>query len=156
LNVVAAVGGGVWTANNAGPSISLIKSPTTGTNFGATASGNTYLLSPTGVAIDGAGSVWVTNRVASITSGSVGGSVSEFNSAGTALSPASTNTATTNPGFVHAGLNLGTGIAVDLSGNVWIADQTVGNTVNEIVGAATPVVTPLALQLTATTYPGKP
>jgi len=40
------------------------------------------------------------------------------------------------------------GIAVDLSGNVWVANST-GNTVSEFVGLATPVVTPLQAALNA-------
>jgi hypothetical protein len=40
------------------------------------------------------------------------------------------------------------GIAVDLSGNVWVANST-NNTVSELIGLATPVVTPLQAALNA-------
>jgi hypothetical protein len=151
LNMAAAAGGVIWAADNgtSSPSVTKLTSPTAGTNYGLTTGGNAYLATPANVAVDGSGDVWVSNKVSSITSGSVGGSVSEFNSSGTALSPASTNTATTNPGFVHAGLSTAVGIAVDPSGNVWVADSSAVGTVFEIVGAATPIVTPLALQLTS-------
>jgi hypothetical protein len=151
LNMAAAAGGVIWVANSTAttPSITKLTSPTAGTNYGATTGGTSYVATPANVVVDGSGDVWVSNKVGAITSGSVGGSVSEFNSAGIALSPASTNATTTNPGFVHGGLNLAVGIAIDLSGNVWVADNSSAGTVVEIVGAATPIVTPLALQLTS-------
>ena len=45
-------------------------------------------------------------------------------------------------GFQH-GLGQPDSIAIDGSGNVWIVDNEDGN-VTELVGAATPVVTPIA------------
>jgi streptogramin lyase len=83
------------------------------------------LSSPTGVAIDGNGNVWLAN------SGS--NSVTELTNSGTAVSNSS--------GFKGAGLVTAPRvIAVDGSGDVWVA----GVGVTEIIGAATPVVTPLA------------
>jgi hypothetical protein len=60
-------------------------------------------------------------------------------------------------GFAHVGLASGEGIAVDPSGNVWIANFVAGTGgVEEIVGAATPTVTPIALALHNGTINGKP
>ncbi len=154
--IVAAQGGGVWIVNSASGSntIAKITSTSTGTAFGDA----TSLSSPRYLAMDGSGNLWVSDKVGAITGGSNGGAISEFSSAGTALSPTvpSANAATTNPGYIHPGLNQATSLAVDPSGNVWVVDNTAGTTVEEIVGAATPVVTPLAAQLKSTGYPGKP
>jgi hypothetical protein len=153
IGLAAAQNGGVWAANLAGNSISLITSATAGTAYGSAAT----LSAPHFIALDGSGNVWVSNKNGGLSGGSAGGSVSEFSSNGTAISPASSNTTLVNPGYVHNGLNQGYGIAVDPSGNVWVADDYTNFTVEEIVGAATPVVTPIALQLkNGTTYPGKP
>ncbi|HEY4378795.1 MAG TPA: hypothetical protein VGN01_00525 [Acidobacteriaceae bacterium] len=84
------------------------------------------------IAIDGANNVWVAD------SGSL---VSELSSTGAAVSP------TTG----YGGQNWGSpgGIAIDGSGNVWFPISlapggSMGTTVVEMVGAGTPVVTPLA------------
>ena len=66
------------------------------------------------------------------------GTISALSNTGTALSPATGYMATTGiPG----------GIAIDVSGNVWMTDST-NNTVTEVLGAAAPVA-PLAASLTA-------
>jgi hypothetical protein len=93
---------------------------------------------PEGIAIDGAGNVWVVNRASNLTSPPYpDSSISEFNSAGTAISPST--------GY-QAGLNISLRIAVDGSGNVWVPNATL-NTVTEFVGAGSPVVTPIVANL---------
>jgi len=93
-----------------------------------------------GVAIDGSGNIWVGN-------GQVSGGIGaiEFNSAGTLLSPAG--------GFSGGAQNYPLSIAVDGSGDVWLPGTgpgANGATVVELIGIATPVVTPIS-----PVYPGK-
>jgi len=110
--------------------------------FGSPFSLNAYtgggLNSPQSVAIDGSGNIWMGN------SGS--NAVSEFgvdpNTGGAvAISPSS--------GYTAAGAGLATPslIAVDGSGNIWAANGD--NSLTELVGAATPVVTPMVANLIA-------
>ena len=122
----------------------------TNTDIGSTAS---FTL-PKFVATDGAGNVWVSNTNSTPSGGTPGGSISELSSSGTILSPITPNPSVTNPGYVHTGFTNGSGIAVDPSGNVWAADS--GNSVFELVGAAAPTVTPIALALKNGTVGAKP
>ncbi len=78
---------------------------------------------PGAVAIDGAGHVWVANS----------GSITELDSTGAALSPAS--------GFTESGGNLGFAIAIDGAGDVWVLGSS--DSASEFVGIAAPVATPL-------------
>lgn len=140
--LAAGPGGVIWAPNTTG-SVDLISSPTVGTSYGT----STNLNKPEYVAVDGAGNAWVSNK-------STGG-VTEFSKAGAILSPAST------VGFVHTGISGGQGIAIDPSGNVWIANDangssTDGNSIFEIVGAATPAVTPISLALKNGTVGSRP
>jgi hypothetical protein len=143
---VAAGATSLWAANagtgsNSVTNLSLTGSTVSnGTNDGPSGALN----DPHYIAVDGAGNAWVGNsKIASP------GSVSEFRSDGTLLSPAVASPATV--GFSHAGIATAAGITVDLSGNVWIADDvtsgTNANTVFEIVGAGAPTQTPIALSL---------
>ncbi|MDR3734545.1 MAG: glycosyl hydrolase [Acidobacteriaceae bacterium] len=87
------------------------------------------------LSIDGAGNVWVANNALS-TAGTY--SISEFSNTGSALSPNTT-------GFAH-GFASPIAVAVDGSGNVWVANNsTTSNFVSELIGAATPVVTPVSV-----------
>ena len=93
-----------------------------------------------GVAIDGSGDVWVGN-------GQITGGVGavEFDSAGTVISPVG--------GFSGGAQNYPQSIAVDGSGDVWlpgVGANANGTTVVELIGIATPVVTPIS-----PIYPGK-
>jgi streptogramin lyase len=97
------------------------------------------LLDATGIAIDGAGNVWVTND-----NNGTGLGVSEFSNSGTGLSPKE---------FLGGGSNSPASIAIDGSGNVWTAAGDAA-TVSELIGAAVPVVTPIAAGLTAPYTPG--
>jgi streptogramin lyase len=87
---------------------------------------------PEGVATDGAGNVWVTNYR--------GSSISEF----TGSSSSATSTALSpNSGFgTDVSLDEPFSLAIDASGNVWVT-SSLGNTVTEFVGAASPIRTPL-------------
>ncbi|MBB5317256.1 NHL repeat-containing protein [Tunturibacter empetritectus] len=120
--------GNAWIANGTGNSItklsssgSFLSGPTGFTGGG--------LYSPTGIAIDGAGNAWIANFF--------GSSVVELSNSGSILSG--------SKGYTGGGVNPDA-IAIDCSGNVW---TTNGDSVTEIIGAATPVVTPLVANLMA-------
>ena len=78
---------------------------------------------PTAIAVDGTGNIWVAN---------IGATISEFSNNGVAISPPTGYSL--GPHYLNA-------IAVDGSGNVWV---TTDADVVMFVGAATPVVTPIA------------
>ena len=116
------------------------------TNFGSSSS----FSAPRFTAVDGAGNIWVSNR------GTNG--ITELASNGTILSPASSGTATAI-GYVHSGLTSANQLAIDPSGNIWVADNTVNanaNSIFEIVGAAAPAVTPIVLALKNGTVGARP
>jgi hypothetical protein len=143
--MAAGAGGLIWTPDTLGVSLTQMTSTTAGTDFGSSAS----LTAPAYVAVDGGGNVWVP----------VGTSVSEFSSAGAILSPANGVGGSTVVGFSHSagGLGSGHGVAIDPSGNVWIANYiapsgtVLQGGVFELVGAGVPTVTPIALALHNTT-----
>jgi len=128
--------GTVWTANGAASLTALNLSDgsaVTGSPYTAT-----QLNNPQGIAIDGLGNVWVTNAD--------GNTISEFSTAGAAISPDATN------GYGSgAGLSEPWAIAIDGSGNAWVTSAA-GNTVTEFVGIAAPTVTPLATQAANNTF----
>ncbi|HEX4312089.1 MAG TPA: NHL repeat-containing protein [Acidobacteriaceae bacterium] len=128
--------GHVWTANYYSDSVSELALH----NDGSAAVVSSYvgggILHPSGIAVDGAGNVWVTNFR--------GASISELQGAnasqpGTLLSP--------GVGFgTDASLSAPFGVAVDASGNVWVSNQGSiqgASTITQFVGAATPVKTPV-------------
>jgi hypothetical protein len=161
---------GTWIANNAAAANNLSLVPfgtTSGTNFGDA----NHLLLPKFPAVDGLGNVWVGNGVGpNNTTALTGGSISALTATGAYLSPSNGGSTTIAPGFTHLGLNFPAGTAIDPSGNVWVANNAPwtaactnplttpsgtllsgGNTcssVFELVGAAAPVVTPIASQTT--------
>jgi ligand-binding sensor domain-containing protein len=89
---------------------------------------------PLAVAVDGAGQIWVANS---------GGTVSVLSNTGAAVSPATgyCGPVQTPTGYC-ASANTPGGIAIDISGSVWVPSKT-ASTVTRILGAAAPVV-PLA------------
>jgi streptogramin lyase len=135
----------VWIANSTGNTLTEMTSTTAGANFGDANS----LKNPAFLAVDGAGNLWISDN-----NGAAGAAVSEFSSTGAVLSPANGVNGSTTIGFSHQGLFNPNGIAVDPSGNVWVADAVgsaaAGSGVFEIVGAAVPTVTPIATALAGT------
>ena len=132
--IAAGPNGAIWTPDTTGNNVSLMTSSTVGTNYGSA----TSVTSPSYVAVDGAGNAWVSS----------GAAVAEFSKTGTILSPVSGTSPFNVVGFNHAGIQSAHGLAIDPSGDVWIANYvaTTGG-VFEIIGAAVPAVTPIALAL---------
>jgi hypothetical protein len=130
--------GNVWTVNygSGGPSGNLTELSSSGSAISPSSgyTGGGLTADPCCLAIDGAGNVWVPN--------SSGATLSEFSSSGTALSPFT--------GFQSSDLyitvNGAPAIAVDGSGNLWMTNNDLGTLV-EVVGAASPVVTPIVANL---------
>jgi hypothetical protein len=153
-------------------SLSKLTSPNYSTNFtGATVSPTLAftsiegggLASPFYLAMDGASGAWVANSTLSPGSTASGtGGLSGFTNAGAALSPVTglyggtlsttngTTTTTTTRSYSSP-----RGVAVDGSGNVWVAN-TAANYITVTVGVATPTVTPLAAGIKAGTLASTP
>jgi streptogramin lyase len=122
--------GNFWYSNYGSNSISELNNsgnPVSGTGI-LTGGG---LFHPEGIAFDGASSAWIANN---------NGSISQFNSGGTAV--------TGSNGYTSNGISLSgiESIAVDGSGDVWAANFS-GGILAEFIGVATPVVTPLVANL---------
>jgi hypothetical protein len=94
------------------------------------------------IAIDGSGNVWIADYVGTyfLTNSNV--SISEFSNSGVAISP-TTGYMVINPTPLSGAAITTPSIAIDGSGNVWLT-CSVNSNVTEFIGAATPVVTPLA------------
>ena len=92
-----------------------------------------------GIAIDGNGNVWVTNTA--------GLALFELNSTGGAITPTT--------GYKSTASYQPDGVAVDASGNVWYNTSN-QNVLVELVGAASPVVTPLSSGVVNTTLGTNP
>jgi streptogramin lyase len=119
--------GHVWAANSQGSSLSELSS--TGAAIGNY--GGCGLSLPYNLAIDGGGNIWVADGNAH---------VAEFSNSGAPLCATE----------FTSGQNYGPGgVAVDGSGNVWLSSYNGNGNISEIVGAATPVVTPIAASLIA-------
>lgn len=115
--------GNIWIANTTGNSLSVISQ--SGTADTATAGHNGGgVTSPWNVAVDGLGSVYVANG---------NGTISQFTSAGDALSPL-TGYTTPSTAAIYS-------VSVDASGNVW-APASDGK-IYKFVGLAAPVNTPI-------------
>lgn len=104
------------------------------------------ILGPDGVAIDGAGHVWISNEIHN--------SITELGNNGVAISPST--------GYLSAGLFLAADIAVDPSGNVWVPNSAQpvtfanGLSVVEFVGAGVPTVTPIATAVATSKLGARP
>ena len=90
---------------------------------------------PIAIAVDGSGSVWIANLASSI---------SRFSNDGVPISPSTGYNV--GPHFLNA-------IAVDGSGSVWVTTDTA---VEVFIGAATPVVTPIATAVKNNTLGARP
>jgi hypothetical protein len=129
--------GNVWAANGGNDSASKFSgagvalSPSTGYTGGG-------LKDPVSIAIDGAGNAWFANLA----------SVSELSSAGIAISP-SLGYFSTSFGYTGGVFSQPSSIAVDGSGDAWVANYY-NSTVSELIGIATPVITPIYAGLPAT------
>jgi hypothetical protein len=136
--------GDVWTVNcgfkcsGRGNDGSVIKLRSSGKRISPSTgyTGRRSLNLPWSVAIDPSGNGWVTNNWDA--------SVSELRSSGKPISP--------RTGYTGGGLQFSRDIAVDASGDVWVANSGIGimfsdndkmGTVTEFIGAARPVLTPL-------------
>ena len=134
LAVATGSGNTIWAVNGLN---NVTELSDTGTVL-STGSGGVYsgggLNNGQAIAIDGSGDAWIANA------GGVG--VTEFSSAGVALS------GSTGFGSSSGLLSGAKGIAVDGSGDIWAAN-TGNDSVVELIGAATPVVTPIVASLVA-------
>jgi len=118
-----------WVVDQSNNKVSVL-------NAGAPIGGSPFSLgglsTPNGIALDGLGTAWISNA---------NGSISAFTSAGAAVS--------LSTGFKPGG-NYANGIAVDGSGSLWVTDcgsycgGSGNGTVYQVIGAAAPVVTPIA------------
>lgn len=121
--------GSVWVSNYYSDSVSRLSPSGQVLQANLTVGGIDH---PQSIAIDGAGTVWVANYR--------GNSLSELAGSTTAnpgqpLSPATA-------WIPDAALSEPSGLAVDSSGNLWIANFG-SDTLTEVIGRATPVKTPL-------------
>ncbi|HEY1994138.1 MAG TPA: hypothetical protein VGG81_07025 [Edaphobacter sp.] len=142
--------GNTWVTDNSFiPFSKVFRFASDGTNLsGPNGYNGGGLTNPLAIAIDGAGNAWVTSdQIVTIngTSTSVNAMV-ELNTAGTFLSGAT--------GFSLPAGGYPVGAAIDGSGNVWAAMSS--NYVVELVGAATPVVTPLSVGVKNNTLGARP
>jgi hypothetical protein len=102
------------------------------------------LSDPSFLTIDGLGDIWIINNANSAaTSGSTTPTLSEFDNAGFAMTPASSKS-DPESGYQFGNLSNPSGIAIDQSGDVWVTNNT-SNTVFELIGAAAPTKGPLVL-----------
>jgi sugar lactone lactonase YvrE len=107
--------GNVWVSNMNQSSLTELSSSgaATSPSTGYTGGG---IVRPSGVAIDTSGNVWVANA-------QCGGaypqasyiSISEFSGSGAAISPST--------GYTGGGVNFPCAVAIDASGNVWVAND---------------------------------
>jgi hypothetical protein len=149
FGVAVDAAGDVWGRQNAG----LVKL----SNSGSVLSGSGYIGGgfsyPNVIALDGAGNVWAPNQYGSSGADLVGW-ISEMSNLGQAMSGTTGFVGPSfngQPGAVYAPLNL----AIDGSGNVWVTNTNWSSsasnaTVTEFIGAAVPVVTPIAAGLPTT------
>jgi hypothetical protein len=140
--------GNVWVANNGGNNVIVI-SNTGGAVSGSVGYKAASLSSPTAITLDGSGNAWVKGLGVGQDAGNY--TITELANSGAVLSGTNGFFSTT-PG----------GIAIDESGDVWTSYASVsalfGTTwyVEELVGAATPVVTPLAVGVKNNTLGARP
>jgi hypothetical protein len=112
---------------------------------GGLAAGGIDVQGASGIALDGAGTVWVAGQGGGSGSASVPPGVLPLESSG----------ATSAKPYVSSTLAAGSlRVAVDGSGNLWVL--LANNTVTEYVGAAVPVVTPIALAVQQKKLAAKP
>jgi hypothetical protein len=138
VNVLGNTTGGI-----ASPTVTKYTQGANGVATGAELAGGLY--DPQGMAIDGEGNLWVVNQ-----SGSAGGGISEFapSNNGTTLTPLSPSGTGVWGFFSNTTIGTPIGAAIDGSGNVWFKTKG-GSSLYYLVGAAAPVITPLAANVKA-------
>jgi streptogramin lyase len=119
--------GNIWTANNTGTVSEFSGAGVPISPPGGYPLSQSVRQEPYAIAVDGAGNIWVADNLAN--------SIVELSPAGSFLSSA--------VGFTNHYIAFPTDVAIDGSGNVWVADSGYDG-VAEIIGAATPVITPLS------------
>jgi hypothetical protein len=129
-------GAGVVELNNSGTTIS----PQGGYTGGG-------MSTPGGIVIDGANNAWIANYVFDGSGALTNVSVVELSSSGTVLSGTNGFGYTSGSQFPGGYPNP---IAVDGSGDVWLGVNGTNNSVTEFIGAAVPVITPIAAGLPST------
>ena len=133
-------GNNIWVTSRGNNSVVEYPTPYNSANFGTSVPNAPLtgggLNAPSGIAMDGAGTAWVSNLGFP--------SISAFSTSGTTLSPSKGFTGTAGKtGGTTGPLTKPEGIAVDGSGNVWVVDNN--NVTVMYVGLGVPVVTPTAL-----------
>jgi sugar lactone lactonase YvrE len=128
-NVAIDSAGNGWVAAGAQTNLYLYSPTGNPTPYGVINNfGQGGLASPSWIAIDGANNVWLTNNGNAY-------ALSEFAHSGAAI--------TSSMGYQSGNLNTPSWIAIDASGDVWVPNQR-ANSVTELIGVATPTVTPLS------------
>lgn len=140
--------GDVWVTNKSGNNVIVISS-TGGAVSGSTGYTAASLSQPSAITLDGSGNAWVKGLGVNQNAGNY--TITELSNSGAVLSGTNGFFAT-SPG----------GIAIDESGDVWTNYASVnflfGTTwyMEELVGAATPVVTPLSVGVKNNTLGTRP
>ncbi|MBV8360898.1 MAG: hypothetical protein JO189_23625 [Deltaproteobacteria bacterium] len=126
LGIAIDASGSAWVANNSTDSITKFTSSGAAISpAGGFIGGG--LNNPLGIALDKVSNVWIANNGGAINGGPKGhSSVTELDQNGSPLSGPS--------GFAAANLTSAVGVAVDLSGLIWVTDNG-GNSVIELCGS---------------------
>jgi len=127
--------GYAWIATQGNQAVQFPSAGMTGTPFSVGSFDD-------GIAIDGAGDVWVSDQD--------GLAIQELNNSGTSLTGANGYAHSTGANFINPD-----GIAIDGSGNVWFSSAA-SSVVDELIGAGVPVVTPIAYGVAHSTLGTRP
>jgi hypothetical protein len=113
---------------------------------------------PTSIMMDGVGRAFVSN--ATSVDFSTPGSLTIFSPTGTLLSTANSSQGYFANNTINSEVFAPTGLAIDLSGNVWITGiNNLGNGygfVTEVIGIAAPITTPTTVESSTNTYGVRP
>jgi CSLREA domain-containing protein len=126
--------GNVWSGATGGTSV--VEFNASGTLLGNWSGAG--ISSPTALAISGSGNVWIANA---------NNTLSLLNADGSAVSSSS--------GLTGEPLNTPSSVAIDASGSVWVANSG-DSSLTQFLGAADPVVTPLANAVKTATLGARP